>query len=134
MWTPICSIAVIMIYYSRFYIVCSGYFRLSVYTWGILLEYIRRRLSLRLRFHVFWEAECDNWLHCKCGLCQSLNRVIFCTNVYVSSFVRVGAVSPAAIMIVSVITLRIRMGSIRSSYILSSRGIGDDKPSCKSLS
>ena len=35
------------------YITCSSYFRLSVYTWGILLAYIRRRLLSRLRFLVF---------------------------------------------------------------------------------
>jgi len=46
-------------YCSRFFITCSGYFRLSVYTWGILLVYIRRRLSSRLPFHVFWEAGHD---------------------------------------------------------------------------
>ena len=39
-----------------FFIPCSGYFHLSVYTWGIFLAYIRRRLSSRLHFHVFWEA------------------------------------------------------------------------------
>jgi len=38
------------------FIACSGYFRLSAYTWGIFLAYMSRRLSLRLRFHVFWEA------------------------------------------------------------------------------
>ena len=43
----------------RIFIAYSGYFRLSVYTWGFLLAYIRRRLSSRLRFHVFWEAGRD---------------------------------------------------------------------------
>jgi len=42
-----------------FFIACSGYFRLSVYTRGIFLAYIRRRLSSRLRFHVFWEVGHD---------------------------------------------------------------------------
>ena len=46
-------------YYHSDYIACSGYFRLSMHTWGILLAYIRRRLSSRLRFHVFWEAGRD---------------------------------------------------------------------------
>ena len=41
------------------FITCSGYFRLSVYAWGIFLAYIRRRLSSRLCFHVFWEAGRD---------------------------------------------------------------------------
>ena len=43
----------ILIYDSRFFITCSSYFRLSLYTWGILLAYMRRRLSSRLRFHDF---------------------------------------------------------------------------------
>ena len=30
-----------------------------MYTWGIFLAYIRRRLSSRLRFRVFWEAGRD---------------------------------------------------------------------------
>ena len=38
------------------FIACSGYFRLCMYTWDIFLAYIYRRLSSRLRFHVFWEA------------------------------------------------------------------------------
>ena len=45
-------------YRSRFY----SLFRLlslSVYMWGIFLAYIRRRLSSRPRFHVFWEAGRD---------------------------------------------------------------------------
>jgi len=52
-----------MLIFHNDYITCSGYFRLSVYTWGILLTYIRRRLSSRLHFHVFWKAGCDtiNW-------------------------------------------------------------------------
>ena len=45
------------------FITCSGYFRLSVYTWVIFLTYIRRRLSSRLRFRVFWEAGRDNLSH-----------------------------------------------------------------------
>jgi len=45
-------IVLISIYHSD-YIACSDYFRLSVYTWGILLAYIRRRLSSRLSFRVF---------------------------------------------------------------------------------
>ena len=51
----ICIIAVILILHSD-YIARSGYFRLSVYTWDIFLAYIRRRLSSRLCFHVFWEV------------------------------------------------------------------------------
>ena len=58
-WMLICDIAVIMIHFSRFFIACSDYFRLSVYTWGILLAYIRRWLSLRLYFPIIWEAGCD---------------------------------------------------------------------------
>ena len=54
-WTFICTVAVLSYYHSD-YIACSSYFRLSVYTWGIFLAYMRRRLSSRLRFHVFWEA------------------------------------------------------------------------------
>ena len=54
----ICDIAVILIYHSD-YIACSVYFRLSVYTWGIFLVYIRHRLSLWLYFHAFCEARCD---------------------------------------------------------------------------
>jgi len=58
-WTFICTVvAVILIHYSD-YIACSGYSTLSVYTLDILLAYIRRRLSSRLRFRVFWEAERD---------------------------------------------------------------------------
>ena len=51
-WTFIC-----VLQWSWFitvsFIACSGYFRLSIYTWGILLAYIRRRLPSRLHFHVF---------------------------------------------------------------------------------
>jgi len=54
----ICILAVILIYHSD-YIAFSGYFRLSVYTYGILLAYMYRRLSSRLCFHVLWEAEHD---------------------------------------------------------------------------
>jgi len=61
-WMFICDIAAILIYHSDF-LACSGYFRLSVYTWGIFLAYIRRRFSLRLCFHVFGEAGRDS----KCG-------------------------------------------------------------------
>jgi len=43
------------------YIDGSGYFSLSVYMWGIPLAYIRRRFSLRLCFHVFWEARRDRF-------------------------------------------------------------------------
>ena len=43
------------------YIACSDYFRLSVYTWDIILVYICRRLSSWLRFHVFWEAGRDSF-------------------------------------------------------------------------
>ena len=43
------------------FITCSGYFRLSVYAWGIFLAYIRRRPSSRLRFRVFWEAGRDTY-------------------------------------------------------------------------
>ena len=32
-----------------------------MYTWGIFLAYIRRRLSSRLCFHVFWEAGRDRF-------------------------------------------------------------------------
>jgi len=41
-------------------IACSGHFRFNVYTWGIFLAYIRRRLSSRLRFNVFWEGRDKN--------------------------------------------------------------------------
>jgi len=58
MWLVICYIAVLSCHHSD-YIACSGYFRLSMYTWGILLAYIRRRLSSRFRFHIFWKAERD---------------------------------------------------------------------------
>ena len=51
-WIFICGIAVMLIYHND-YITCSGYFRLNVYAWGIFLAYISRRLSSRLRFHVF---------------------------------------------------------------------------------
>jgi len=54
-WTSICVIIVILIHHSD-YIACSDNFRLSVYTYGILLAYIRRRLSPWLRFRVFWKA------------------------------------------------------------------------------
>ena len=37
----------------------SGYFKLSAYTWGIFLAYMRRPLLSRLRCHVFWEAGHD---------------------------------------------------------------------------
>jgi len=57
-WTSICSIAVIWFIVIDF-IACSDYFRFSVYTWGILLTYIRRRLSPWLCFHIFWEAGRD---------------------------------------------------------------------------
>ena len=43
-------------YHHSDFIICSGYFRLSVYMWGILLAYIRCRLSSRLCFHAFWEG------------------------------------------------------------------------------
>ena len=58
MWTFICTAAVILIHHSD-YIACSGYFRFSVYMWGILLAFIHRRLLSRLRFHIFWEAGRD---------------------------------------------------------------------------
>ena len=48
----ICYIAVLSYHHSD-YIACSGYFRLSVYSWGIFLTYIRHRLSSRLRFTYF---------------------------------------------------------------------------------
>jgi len=38
------------------FIVCLGYFKLSICAWGIFLVNIRRRLSSRLHFRVFWEA------------------------------------------------------------------------------
>jgi len=57
----ICDIDVIVdLLWFRF-ITCSSYFRLSVYTWDIFLAYICRRLSSRLRFHVFWEAGRDKY-------------------------------------------------------------------------
>ena len=56
-WMLICDIAVIVDLLWFKFIDCSG--RLSVYTWGIFLAYIRRRLSSRFCFHVFWEAGRD---------------------------------------------------------------------------
>jgi len=53
-WSFICYIVVILILHSD-YIACSGYFRLSVYTWSFLLAYMRCRLLSRIHFHVFWE-------------------------------------------------------------------------------
>ena len=51
----ICNIAVIAdLLWFKF--TCSGYFRLSVYTWDIFLAYIRRWFSSWLYFHVFWKA------------------------------------------------------------------------------
>ena len=41
------------------FIPCFGLLRLSVYTWGIFLAYMRRRLVSRLRSSVFWEAGRD---------------------------------------------------------------------------
>jgi len=63
-WMLICDIAVIVdLLWFRF-ITCSGYFRLSVYTWGIFLAYIRRRLLSRLCFHVFWKSGAwQNYYH-----------------------------------------------------------------------
>jgi len=40
-WSFICYIAVLSYHHSD-YIACSGYFKLSLYTWSILLVYIRR--------------------------------------------------------------------------------------------
>jgi len=53
---------VILIYRNRFYTLFR-LFRLNVYMWSILLTYIRRRLSSRLCFPVFWEAghDTDPW-------------------------------------------------------------------------
>ena len=48
------------------FIACSGWFRLSVYAWGIFLAYIRRRLSSRLRSSVFWEAGRDTCKETSC--------------------------------------------------------------------
>jgi len=48
------------IYHSD-YIACTCYFTLSVYTWDILLAYIRRQLSSRLHFNIFWEAGRDSF-------------------------------------------------------------------------
>ena len=59
-WSFICYIAELSCHHS-YYIACSGYFRISVYTWGIFLTYIRYRLSSRLRFHVFCEAGHDKF-------------------------------------------------------------------------
>ena len=77
LWMFVCDIAVILIYYSDC-IASLGYFKFSVYAWGIFLVYIRRRLLSRLRFSVFWEAGRDMYWedgqrHCwkfwldKCG-------------------------------------------------------------------
>jgi len=58
-WMLICDIVVIIdLLWFRF-IPCSGYFRVSVYTWDISLAYIRRRPSSRLHFRVCWEAGRD---------------------------------------------------------------------------
>ena len=38
---------------QKIFMACSGYFWLSVYKWGILLAYIRHRLSSRFRFRIF---------------------------------------------------------------------------------
>ena len=51
----ICIIAVMLILHSD-YIASSCYFRLSVYAWGIFLQYICRWLSSRVCFPVFWKA------------------------------------------------------------------------------
>ena len=51
---------VILQCYHSDYITCSGNFRLSVYTWGIHLTYIRRQLSSRFRFHVFGKRSMTN--------------------------------------------------------------------------
>jgi len=48
-WLLIYYIAVFSYHYND-YITCSSCFRLNVYTWGILLAYIRRQLSSRPRF------------------------------------------------------------------------------------
>jgi len=55
-WLFISYIAMLSCHHSN-YIICSGYFRLSIYAGGIFLANIRRWLSLRLCFHIFWEAE-----------------------------------------------------------------------------
>jgi len=55
----ICDITVIVDLLWLRFMAYSGYFRLSVYKWGIFLAYVHRRLSLRLCFHVFWEAGHD---------------------------------------------------------------------------
>jgi len=52
-------IAVALFLLQLIYIACSGYIRLSVYMWGILLAYIRCRLLWRLCSSVFWEAGRD---------------------------------------------------------------------------
>ena len=60
-WMLIYDIAVIVdLLWFRF-ITYSGYLKLSTYAWGIFLAYMRRRLSSRLRFHVFWEAGRDSY-------------------------------------------------------------------------
>jgi len=50
------------------FIACSGYFRLSVYTWGIFLAYIRNRLSSHLHSRVFGKAGRDKLLSLKINL------------------------------------------------------------------
>jgi len=60
-WSFICYITVLS-YHHRDYIACSGYFRLKVYMWGILLAYIRHWLSSWLCFHAFWEAGRDSYI------------------------------------------------------------------------
>jgi len=57
-WLFICYIAVLSYHHSD-YIASAGYFRFSIYAWGIFLANICRWLSSRLCFHVFWEAGRD---------------------------------------------------------------------------
>ena len=71
------------------FITCSGYLRLSAYTWSIFLTYMRRRLSSHLRFSVFWEVgrkktpisivmlqifNLANWLHHYGSLSNTLSK------------------------------------------------------------
>ena len=54
-----------IIYSLNLYLI-SGYLSLSAYAWGVFLAYMRRRLSSRLRFSVFWEAGRDS----DCRICN----------------------------------------------------------------
>ena len=56
----ICIIAVTLLPLLLIYITCLGYFRLSVYTWGIFIAYIHRQLSSHFRSSIFREAGRDS--------------------------------------------------------------------------